>query len=227
MAPFRFGLVAIMRYEMKSKHLFALVIIAVSVVPLFLAVSIVPVVAQPHTVTVIISDPSHTHGAVIIGQNCQPIPPCGARSHVFELSAQTQLDADTWSVSIPLTADITPFVPWTDTSLPITVGVYDLRDSHYNSYSSYFLQGDFTGTFVVCYSPDVPVGGLCPVTHTPHTTPICVIQLAVQEQNGTSAWLPGYGYPGTPISQCKNSTDVLGQDVLGRTIVLHQFNQTR
>jgi hypothetical protein len=145
-----------MRSEMKTKYLFALAMIAV-----FLAVPVVPVRALP-TVTVIIKDPSHTHGAVIIGQNCQPIPPCGARSHVFELSAQTQLDADTWSVSIPLTADIFPFVPWTDTSLPITVGVYDLRDSHYNNYCCYFLHRDFTGTFVVCYDPDVSVGGLCP-----------------------------------------------------------------
>jgi hypothetical protein len=52
---------------------------------------------------------------------------------------------------------------------------------------------------------------------------ICVIQLGVQEQTGTVAWLPGYAYPGTPISQCQNMTDVLGQDVLDRTIMIHQF----
>ena len=47
---------------------------------------------------------------------------------------------------------------------------------------------------------------------------ICVIQLGVQQPNGTVSWLPGYGYPGTPISQCGNVTDVLG-----RTIMSHQF----
>jgi hypothetical protein len=52
---------------------------------------------------------------------------------------------------------------------------------------------------------------------------ICVIQLGVQQPNGTVSWLPGYGYPDSPISQCQNMTEVLGQDVLDRTIVLHQF----
>jgi hypothetical protein len=51
---------------------------------------------------------------------------------------------------------------------------------------------------------------------------ICVIQFGVQESGGTTTWLPGYGYPGTPISQCQNKTE-LAQDALGRTIVLHQF----
>jgi hypothetical protein len=147
---------------MKSKYLFALAIVAVFLaVSLVLTVSVVPVLAPPsYTVTVIIKDPSHTHGSVYLTQEG------GARSHVFDLPAQTQLNADTWSVSIPLTADITPFVPWTDTSLPITVWVYDLvgypASSHYNIYRYYYLEGDFTGTFVVCYDPDVPVGGLCP-----------------------------------------------------------------
>jgi len=52
---------------------------------------------------------------------------------------------------------------------------------------------------------------------------ICVTRLGVQQPNGTVSSLPGYGYPDIPISQCGNVTDVLGQDVLGRTIVLHQF----
>jgi hypothetical protein len=56
---------------------------------------------------------------------------------------------------------------------------------------------------------------------------ICVIQLGVQESDGTIAWLPGYAYPDTPISLCQNMTEVLGQDVLDRTIVLHQFIQNR
>jgi hypothetical protein len=51
---------------------------------------------------------------------------------------------------------------------------------------------------------------------------ICVIQLGVQDPNGTIAWLPGYAYPGTPISQCQDET-WSGQDVLGRTWVFHQF----
>ena len=141
---------------MKSKYLLALAIIAV-----FLTLSLVPVLASgpSYIVSVIIKDPSHTHGAVWLNQEG------GARSHVFELSAQTQLDANTWYVSIPLTTDISPFVPWS-ISLPITVWVYDLvgypTSSHYNIYCCYYLQGDFTGTFVVCYSPDVSVGGACP-----------------------------------------------------------------
>jgi hypothetical protein len=52
---------------------------------------------------------------------------------------------------------------------------------------------------------------------------ICVIQLGVQQPNETVSWLPGYGYPDSPISQCQNMTEVLGQDVLDRMIVLHQF----
>jgi len=52
---------------------------------------------------------------------------------------------------------------------------------------------------------------------------ICVIQLGVQQPNGTVSSLPGYGYPDIRISECRNMTEVLGQDVLGRTIVFHQF----
>ena len=160
-----------MRYEMKSKYLFALAIVAV-----FLTVSVVPLLAQPsYTVTVIIKDPSHTHGAVWLNQEGgarshvyltpnDPNPPCSPYPACYPY-LQTQVDADTWSISVALTTDIPPNVPWS-MSLPITVLVYDLvgypTSSHYNTYCCYFLQGDFTGTFVVCYSPDVPVGGLCP-----------------------------------------------------------------
>jgi hypothetical protein len=56
---------------------------------------------------------------------------------------------------------------------------------------------------------------------------LCVARLGVQEPNGTVTWLSGYAYPGTPVSGCQNKTEVLGQDVLDRTIVLQQFNQTR
>jgi hypothetical protein len=52
---------------------------------------------------------------------------------------------------------------------------------------------------------------------------ICVIQLGVQEFNGTITWLPGYAYPGTPVSECQDTTGVLGEDVLGGTIMFHQF----
>ena len=63
--------------------------------------------------------------------------------------------------------------------------------------------------------------------NTACTLQLCVIQLGVEEPNGTISWLPGYAYPGTPISQCQNKTDVLGQDVLDRTIMTHQFIQNR
>jgi hypothetical protein len=64
-----------------------------------------------------------------------------------------------------------------------------------------------------------PVGFL--VIEVPYS--ICVISLGVEQSDGAILWLPGYGYPGTPISQCQNKTEVLGQDVLDRTIVIHQF----
>ena len=163
---------------MKSKYLFALAITAVFLtVSLVLTVSVVPVPAVP-TVTVIIKDPSHTHGAVWLYQ------PSGARSHIYLTTTdpnpgcspfpacypdlQTQVDADTWSISVALTTDISG-VPWS-ISEPITVAVYDLvgfpTSSHYNIYCCYYLQSDFTGTFVVCYDPNVSVGGRCLVTTT-------------------------------------------------------------
>lgn len=54
---------------------------------------------------------------------------------------------------------------------------------------------------------------------------LCAIQLGVQDENGNIAWLPGYAYPNLLASQCQNKTDYY-TDVLGRTIVIHQFNQT-
>jgi len=161
-----------MRDKMKSKYLFALAIIAV-----FLTVSVVPVLAADpsYTVNVIIKDPSHTHGAVWLNQEGgaqshvyltpnDPNPPCSPYPACYPY-LQTQVDENTWYISIALTTDIPPNVPWS-ISLAITVWVYDLvgypTSSHYNIYCCYYLQGDFTGTFVVCYSPDVSVGGLCP-----------------------------------------------------------------
>jgi len=52
---------------------------------------------------------------------------------------------------------------------------------------------------------------------------ICVIRLGIEQSDGALLWLLGYAYPGTPISQCQDKTEVLGQDVLDRTIVIHQF----
>jgi hypothetical protein len=73
-----------------------------------------------------------------------------------------------------------------------------------------------------------PVSGGSPVPPTTTVTvpvpySICVIQFGVQESGGTITWLPGYSYPDIPISQCQNETGVFGQDVLGRTIMFHQF----
>jgi hypothetical protein len=70
-----------------------------------------------------------------------------------------------------------------------------------------------------------PVFGGLPVCSIVVAVPysICVIQFGVQESGGTTTWLPGYTYPGTPISQCQNETGMIGQDVLGRTIMFHQF----
>jgi hypothetical protein len=52
---------------------------------------------------------------------------------------------------------------------------------------------------------------------------VCVVQLGVENSDGTTQWQPGYAYPGIPISECQDKSGVLGQDVLGRTIMFHQF----
>jgi len=62
--------------------------------------------------------------------------------------------------------------------------------------------------------------------NTACTFELCVVQLGVEAANGTVSWLPGYAYPELPPSQCENKTEYY-TDVLGRTIVIHQFNQTR
>jgi len=56
---------------------------------------------------------------------------------------------------------------------------------------------------------------------------LCVIQVGVEQPPSAVLWLPGYAYPDIPISQCENITEVLGQDVLGTTIVIQQFVQNR
>jgi hypothetical protein len=63
-------------------------------------------------------------------------------------------------------------------------------------------------------------------TVVPENVSICVIRLGIEEPNGTVLWIPGYGYPGLLASQCQNRTEHY-TDVLGRTIVIHQFLQTR
>jgi hypothetical protein len=60
----------------------------------------------------------------------------------------------------------------------------------------------------------------------PQTFQICVIQLGVKQLNGSLSWLPGYAYPSLPPSQCPEKVEYYA-DVLGRTIAIHQFNQTR
>ena len=79
----------------------------------------------------------------------------------------------------------------------------------------------FLGLTLGAAKPVLAVRRVCTIT-VPVPYSICVIQFGVQESGGTVAWLPGYGYPGTPISQCQNETE-LAQDALGRTIVVHQF----
>jgi hypothetical protein len=70
-------------------------------------------------------------------------------------------------------------------------------------------------TLGIGYSISVEFNTACPQ--------LCIIQLGMQEQNGTITWLPGYAYPGTPISECQDTTSVLGEDTLGQTIMFHQF----
>jgi hypothetical protein len=84
------------------------------------------------------------------------------------------------------------------------------------------IKGDWAlGSFTVTRIPVVTTI-IVPVNYS-----LCVMRLGVEQTGWTVLWLPGYGYPDIPVSQCQNMTDVLGQDVLGRTIVLHQFIQNR
>jgi hypothetical protein len=82
-----------------------------------------------------------------------------------------------------------------------------------------------SGSFTVTGAP-APTTIVVPVNVS-----ICVIRLGVEQSGGTVLWLQGYGYPDIPEdlvrTQCQNMTEVLGQDVLGRTWVLHQFIQNR
>ena len=68
-----------------------------------------------------------------------------------------------------------------------------------------------------------PVSASHPVTVIEVPYSVCAIQLGIQESSGTIVWLPGYAYPGTPISECEDETGVLGENVLGETVMFHQF----
>jgi hypothetical protein len=57
------------------------------------------------------------------------------------------------------------------------------------------------------------------------TYELCLIQLGVQQSDGSVSWLPGYAYAPIP-PPCPEKFDNY-TDVLGRTMVIHQFNETR
>jgi hypothetical protein len=111
-----------------------------------------------------------------------------------------------------------------------TSGYYDVGGSGFSSYADgtfwYKIVGfqdwvqdvdvDLAFKTYVAGGPSGPGVGIV----------ICVIQLGVQEQNGTVTWFPGYAYPELPPSRCENKSEYY-TDVLGRTIVISQFNQTR
>jgi hypothetical protein len=105
-----------------------------------------------------------------------------------------------------------------------TSGYYDVGSSGFSSYADGTFWYKIVGLQDWVQDVDVDLAFKTYVAGGPGGAfVICVIRLGVQEQNGTIGWLPGYGYPGTPISECQNRTDVLGQDVLDRTIMIHQF----
>jgi hypothetical protein len=61
-------------------------------------------------------------------------------------------------------------------------------------------------------------------TVVPENVSLCVVRLGIVRPSGTVLWMPGYGYPDLPPSQCQNKTEYY-TDVLGRTIEVHQFLQ--
>jgi hypothetical protein len=58
---------------------------------------------------------------------------------------------------------------------------------------------------------------------------LCVIQFGVEQPDGVTSWLPGYGYPNLPPSSCPDMTEQYGDGsgVYGAMIVVHQFVQNR
>jgi len=110
---------------------------------------------------------------------------------------------------------------------PLLQSVTEVDDSGGVGPVTFPNSGLSVGTYCVWIIDDNNVQGFGSFTVAPTPTlvhySICVIQSGVQESGGTITWLPGFAYPDTPVSQCQNKTEVLGQDVLGRTIMLHQF----
>ena len=73
------------------------------------------------------------------------------------------------------------------------------------------------------YDPDVGFSTVVTTTaQVPENVTICVIRLGIVQPTGTVLWTPGYAYPGLPASQCLNETEY-DTDVLGQTVVIHQF----
>jgi len=104
---------------------------------------------------------------------------------------------------------------FTDVSISFTVA--SGATGAYTVYLEGIAIGDTaSGSFTVTGAP-APTTIFVPVNAS-----ICVIRLGLEQTGGTVLWLPGYAYPDTPISLCQNMT-VLAQDVLGRTVVIHQY----
>jgi hypothetical protein len=53
---------------------------------------------------------------------------------------------------------------------------------------------------------------------------LCLVQWGVQQSDGNVWYMPGYAYAGIPPS-CPEKFGS-STDVLGRKIVIHQFNET-
>jgi subtilisin family serine protease len=103
----------------------------------------------------------------------------------------------------------------------------DLGDAGRDPYFGYGRLDLFSAVSMSCAIPAPPTPFEISAPLTPFE--ICVVQLGVQEQNGTVSWLPGYGWPGLPASQCPEKFEYYNDPVWDppRTIVFHQFNQTR
>ena len=56
----------------------------------------------------------------------------------------------------------------------------------------------------------------------PENVSICVVRVGTLQPDGTVLWTPGYAYPGISPSQCQDKTEDY-IDVLGQTVVVHQF----
>jgi hypothetical protein len=78
------------------------------------------------------------------------------------------------------------------------------------------------------YDPDALLTTVVVTTTTavvPENVSICVVRLGIVQPSGAVLWMPGYVYPGLSPSQCQNKTEYY-TDVLGQTVVNHQFLET-